>query len=103
MNPPVIYPIFLEFVHHVRDDYWKLLYEDMAFGKFPAGVYIQKDHFCCHHKGKEFSLRLLDTIEDSFSLFTHVHSLLQNKMGILSEKEKTRMKEKIPPPSISRF
>jgi len=89
----VIHPLFLEFTSHVRDDYWKLLYEDMAFGKFPSGVYIQKDHFCCFHKGKEFNVPLDST--DTFMLFTQIHSLLNSKMGIQSEDEKRQMKEKL--------
>lgn len=86
------YPIFLEFTHHVKDEYWKLLYEDMAFGKFPSGVYIQKNYFCCFCKGKEFSVEL---IPKNFSVFTQIHSLLSNDLGIRSEKEKLSMKENI--------
>lgn len=88
----VAYPIFLEFTHHVKDDYWKLLYEDMAFGKFPSGVYIQKNFFCCFSKGKEFSVELLP---NNFSVFTQIHSLLSNDLGIRSEKEKLLLKENI--------
>jgi hypothetical protein len=86
------YPIFLEFTHHVKDEYWKLLYEDMAFGKFPSGVYIQKNYFCCFCKGKEFSVEL---ISKDFSVFTQIHSLLSNDLGIRSEKEKLSLKENI--------
>jgi len=88
----VQYPIFLEFTHHVKDDYWKLLYEDMAFGKFPGGVYIQKNFFCCFCRGKEFSVEL---IPKNFSVFTQIHSLLSNDLGIRSEKEKMVLKENI--------
>jgi hypothetical protein len=88
----VQYPIFLEFAHHVKDEYWKLLYEDMAFGKFPGGTYIQKNYFCCFCKGKEFSVEL---IPKNFSVFTQIHSLLSNDLGIRSEKEKLVLKENI--------
>lgn len=88
----VLHPIFLEFTHHIKDEYWKLLYEDMAFGKFPNGVYLQKNHFCCYCKGKEFSV---DLIPKNFSVFTQIHSLLSNDLGIRSEKEKLVLKESI--------
>lgn len=88
----VLYPIFLEFTHHVKDEYWKLLYEDMAFGKFPSGVYIQKNHFCCLCKGKELSVELFPK---NFSVFTNIHSLLSNDLGIRSEKEKLILKENV--------
>lgn len=88
----VQYPIFLEFTHHVKDDYWKLLYEDMAFGKFPSGAYVQKNYFCCYCKGKEFSVEL---IPKNFSVFTQIHSLLSNDLGIRSEKEKNVLKESV--------
>lgn len=90
-NKEVIHPIFLDFAQHAKDDYWKLLYEDMAFGKFPTGVYIQKEHFCCFHKGKEFSIQL----ENNFTVFTQVHSLLSINLGISSEKEKQQFKEDV--------
>lgn len=88
----VQYPIFLEFTHHVKDEYWKLLYEDMAFGKFPGGAYVQKNFFCCYCKGKEFSVEL---IPKNFSVFTQIHSLLSNDLGIRSEKEKLVLKESV--------
>jgi len=92
MSASIIHPILLEFIHHVEDDYWKLLYEDMAFGKFPSGVYIQKNFFCCFHKGKEFSVELKP---NNFSVFTQIHSLLSTNMGIKSEKEKSKFKDTI--------
>ena len=88
----VVYPIFLEFTHHVKDEYWKLLYEDMAFGKFPRGVCIQKNYFCCFCRGREFSVEL---IPKNFSVFTQIHSLLSNDLGIRSAKEKMLLKENI--------
>lgn len=94
-NVPIQYPLFLEFTHQVKDVYWKLLYEDMAFGRFPSGVYIQKDYFCCIHKGKEFSIELSDANTQPLYLFQQIHGLLQSKMGIQSEKEKNRLKEKM--------
>lgn len=94
-NVPILYPFFLEFTHFVKDVYWKLLYEDMAFGKFPSGVYIQKDYFCCLHKGKEFSIEISENPNQNTHLFQQIHSLLQSKMGIQSEKEKLNLKEKM--------
>lgn len=88
----VQYPIFLEFTHHAKDEYWKLLYEDMAFGKFPSGAYVQNNHFCCYTKGKEFSVSL---VPKNFSVFTQVHSLLSHDLGIRSEKESFAMKESV--------
>lgn len=92
MNRDIVHPIFLEFAHHAKDSYWKLLYEDMAFGKFPSGVYIQKNHFCCYNKGKEFSVQL---VPNNFTVFTQVHSLLSTNLGIASEKEKKQYKEDV--------
>lgn len=91
-NKDITHPIFLEFAQHAKDEYWRLLYEDMAYGKFPSGVYIQKNHFCCFHKGKEFSIRL---VEGDFTVFTQVQSLLSTNLGISSEKEKLQFKEDV--------
>ena len=97
VSSSIQYPIFLEFTHHVKDSYWKLLYEDMAFGKFPSGSYVHKDFFCCIHKGKEFSIEFIDnpTPNQIFNLFTQIHSLLQTKIGIQSEKEKNKLRENL--------
>jgi len=82
----VVYPIFLEIACQVEDDeYWRLLYEDMAFGRFPSGVYIQKKYFCCIYKERELSIPLEG---DPFVLFTQIHSMLKNNVGILSEKDR---------------
>jgi len=90
----IVYPLFLGFMEHTADEFWKLLYENMAYNKFPHGVYMMKDHLCCFHKGKEFSIRIDDTM-DRFVLFTNIHAFLTTKMGIQSEKEKKEMKESI--------
>jgi hypothetical protein len=90
-NAVMIYPFFIEFTNYINNTYWKLLYEDMAYGKFPSGTYIQNKHFCCFHKGKEFNVPLDDS--DNFSIFTQIHSLLQTKMGISSEEEQIKLKD----------
>jgi len=86
----VQYPIFLDIAGCVDDDeYWRLIYEDMAYGRFPSGVYIQNNHFCCRHKDREYNVPLEG---DVFVLFTQVHSFLKNYMGILSEHDREAYK-----------
>lgn len=89
MNKPLLYPIFLDFANNVKDDYWSLLYQDMAYGRFPPCVYIQKNYFCCYYMGKEFSIKLE---KDDFTVFTQIHSLLKTNLGISSEKEKNLLR-----------
>lgn len=89
----VVYPIFLDIAGHAEDDgYWKLLYEDMAYGKFPFGVSMRNGTFCCFNKGREFSILLEG---DAFLLYTQIHSLLRDQMGLLSEHEKKKFKTDI--------
>lgn len=90
MIKPILYPIFLEFANNTKDEYWSLLYQDMAYGKFPQGAYIQNEHFCCFHMGKEFSIKLNP---NDFSVFTQIHSLLRTNLGISSEKEKLQLRQ----------
>lgn len=87
----VIYPIFLDIAGHAGDEdgYWRLLYEDMAYDKFPFGVCVRNGTFCCFNKGREFSILLEG---DAFLLYTQIHSLLKNEMGLLSENEKKKIK-----------
>jgi hypothetical protein len=90
----LIHPVFLDIAGHVEtDEYWKLIYEDMAYGRFPMGAYIQNNHFCCRKNDRECSLVLEG---DTFTLFTQIHSLLKNFLGINSEHDRLLHKSKIP-------
>ncbi len=59
------------------------MFEDLAYGLGPYGVYFTKGFMCCGFKGKEFSYKL-DPYKATNEIYTQVRSLLQNKLGIRS-------------------
>lgn len=90
MKKEIIHPIFLKIASSMDDTFWKYIYEDLSYGKCPYGIYIQNEYICCFIKGKEFSYKIE---EDKPSVLTDIHSLLKNRAGILSDKEKIQQKE----------
>ena len=88
----IIYPIFLECCKYTEDDdFWKYVFEDLAYGKTPYGTYISHDYLCCKTKDREFSYRI-DKTKDSETVYNEIYNLLYNKAGILSELDLERKK-----------
>jgi len=77
------FPFFLHCCRETEDKYWKYVFEDLAYGLGPYGVYFTKGFMCCGFKGKEFSYKL-DPYKATNEIYTQVRSLLQNKLGIRS-------------------
>ena len=83
----ILYPIFLSLAAKMKSDdlFYRYLYEDMAYGKFPFGIYVQDHYLVCFRKNKEFSLKLVD--ENHENILDEIHSLLKNRACVLSEKD----------------
>ena len=83
----IIYPNLLECCQYTDDTYWKITFEDLAYGKAPYGAFISKDTLCCRYKNKDFSYKLTTKKEPS-KIFSDIYGLLTEKLGLLSEVEK---------------
>ena len=88
INKEIIYPVFFECCEFAADNFWKNIFEDLAYGKTPYGTYINKDFLCCSYKNKEFSYKI--ERKDSKIIYDDIYNLLTNKLGILSRKEKVK-------------
>jgi len=86
----IIYPIFLECCEFSEDTFWKNVFEDLSYGKYPYGTYITKDFFCCNYKNKEFSYKI--ERKDPKILYNDIYELLSKKLGLLSHKDKIKKK-----------
>lgn len=84
----IIYPVFLECCSYADDIFWQNIFEELAYGKAPFGTYISKGFLTCSYKNKEFSYKI--ERKDPKILYSDIYSLLSDKLGILSYKEKTR-------------
>jgi len=82
----IIYPIFFECCEFAPNNFWKNIFEDLAYGKTPYGTYINKDFLCCSYKGKEFIYKI--ERKNPVVIYNDIYKLLKNKMGVLSNKEK---------------
>jgi hypothetical protein len=94
MKKTIQYPIFIQFLAFINDPFWRFIYEDMAYGRCPYGLYLQKNYLCSSIKNKEFIYKFEEnkTIEEVYS---DINSLLKEKVGLLSEKERIIQKESI--------
>jgi hypothetical protein len=86
----IIYPFFLECVQFCSNSFWEEIFEELAYGKCPSGTYISKNFLCCSYKDKKFSYKI--ERKDPEELYNDVSTLLKNKLGILSQKEKSQRK-----------
>jgi len=85
----IIYPFFLECTLS-EDKFWNNIFEDLAYGIPPSGTYINKGYLCCSYKNKEFSYKIERKTPQI--LYDEIYSLLINKVGILSQREKQKQK-----------
>lgn len=91
MAKDIKYPIFLKLSSKMDDNFWRFIYEDLAYGKVPYGLYIQDNYLCCYIKNKEFSYKITNN-SDSLD---ELHSLLRKRAGILSEKDRIHTRENL--------
>ena len=89
MKREIIYSIFLECSDFCTDNYWKNIFEDLAYGQAPYGTYISKGFFCCNYKNKEFSYKIEK--KDARKLFDDICGLCK-KIGLLSHDDKIQKK-----------
>lgn len=94
MTPDVelIYPFFIDCCKYTDDIFWKFVFEDLAYGKTPYGIYLTKNFLCCNYKGKEFSYKI-DSKKDKKVLFEEIYEILHKKFGLLSKDDKVKRKK----------
>lgn len=93
MKNMILYPIFIKCLCFINDPFWRFIYEDMAYGKCPFGIYLQKNYLCCCIKNKEFTYKLEED-KEAAEIYKDTFHLLKFRVGILSEKEKLIQREK---------
>ena len=99
----LLYPFLLECIQYCPDSFWESLFEDLAYGSPPMGAYISKNFLCCSYKNREFVYKLERKDENNSSkmnecasqpeiLFNDIYTLLTEKLGVFSQKEKLKKK-----------
>jgi hypothetical protein len=85
----IVYPFFLECIQFAEDTFWENIFEDLLYGIAPYGTYISKHFLVCNYKNKEFSYKL-EKGPSPKKTYTDIYTLLVEKLGLISEKEKTK-------------
>ena len=88
----LIYPFFIDCCKYTDDIFWKFVFEDLAYGKTPYGIYLTKNFLCCNYKGKEFSYKI-DGKKNTEKLFEEIYDVLHRKFGLLSKHDKVKRKK----------
>lgn len=90
INNEIVYPFLLECCEYAEDNFWKSVFEDLAYAKTPYGTYLNKHFLCCNHRNKEFSYRI--ERKDAKILYSDIHSLLSEKLCLMSQNEHIKKK-----------
>ena len=88
---PILHPLFLKISNQcpLEDTFYRYLFEDMAYGFFPSGIYINDNYLICIRKNREFSLKLNEEEKTK----DQIHILLKERAQILSDKDKLLKKQ----------
>ena len=95
----VIHPIFLECKEHAENPFWKSLFEEFAYGKYPKQLYITQNQqiqssnrtnfFQYSFKGKDIPTMIFDIQE---LLLTHTN-LISNEEIIVKKNDNVKYKK----------
>lgn len=94
----IVYPVFTKCADHCKDDFWKQLFEDLAYSKTPKNVIIQNHQIICTN-GKKSTSKLLNSYDFSHKSDTEIYKelipFLQNNSSIFSTKDLKKKKKVI--------
>ncbi len=89
----LLYPVLLECSELTEDDYWKGIFNEMAHGKCPKGIYISDGVvFCCTlaNRKKKFSYPINDKPPDQ--IVTELSKLLIDTTRVSSQRDQKTKK-----------
>jgi hypothetical protein len=87
----VQYPVFLECINYITDDYWIDLYNDFAVGKFPKGIYVSNNTLCIGSKWKNGGYNFSD--KDPETIANEVHDFIIQNTAIYSAEDINKRKD----------
>lgn len=93
----VVYPIFLDCIKYISDEFWKGIFEDLSIGKCPKSIYISGGTIYSSNKKKSFSY-IIPTERENKSpkeMFTELRELLISNTTICSSTDVSMKKEEL--------
>lgn len=89
----VVYPIFLECANNVTDDFWITVFEDMAYGKCPRGLFIKNNTINSMNKKKEKSFVYNFSDKTAEEINSELYRLILETTNICSDKDAKKKKK----------
>lgn len=87
----IIYPIFLSCRDCTNDLFWKRIFENLAYGDTPRGIYFKDNTLYSITKKKEFNYTFNN--KDSQVIYNDIHSLFNGIYGIKSKGDLSKKRE----------
>jgi hypothetical protein len=87
----IIYPIFLSCRDCTSDPFWKRVFENLAYGEPPRGIYFKDNTIYSVTKKKEFNYSFAD--KDTEVIYQDVHSLFSGLYGLKSKGDMSKKRE----------
>lgn len=88
MKKELVFPFLLKCCDLAQEQFWKSVFEDLAYGQAPYGAFISKGFLSCTYKGRAFSYKLVEKAPEI--LYQEIYKLLTEKLGILSANEQNQ-------------
>ena len=88
----IIFPHVLYCCKYASEDFWKTLFEDLAYGKSPYGTYIFKDTICCTNKNVNFYYKI-DPKKDPQIIYEELIEQFNKNLNIYSFEELKERKQ----------
>lgn len=85
------YPIFLSCRDCTSDIFWKKVFENLAYGDAPRGIYFKDNTIYSVTKKKEFNYSFNG--KDPYIIYQEIHSLLNGLYGLKSKGDMSRKRE----------
>lgn len=85
------FPIFLGARDYTSDFFWKKVFENLAYGDPPKGVYIKDSKLYSLTKKKEFTYEFGE--KNSEQVYNDVYEILSNVFGLKSKSDQSRRRE----------
>jgi hypothetical protein len=81
MKKDIIHPNMIKCALLCNDPTWKSIFENLAYGKCPSGIYLNKNYINCATKGKEFSYKI-DARKPVQELWREISCILKDFVSV---------------------
>ena len=94
----IVYPVFTKCAENCKDEFWKQLFEDLAFSKTPKNIIILSQQIVCTNGKKSFS-KMCNSYDFSHKTYSQICEelipFLQTNSSIFSTKDLKKKKKVI--------